>query len=100
MANGTKIFVGPVYTSICEKTKEQIQLFNVFSENEVSLHIFMVAFVKDRECFCYDTYFPHYIMLKAERDEIIGAGGISVSREGEESCIHDWQMKAMDKRFS
>ena len=99
MANGTTIFAGPIYTVICEKTENQIRLFNVFAEDEISLHVFMVAFVKDRDYFRYDTYFPHYAMFKVRRAGIIEGGAVAVSKEGEESCVHDWQKRAMEKRF-
>jgi len=89
------IFVGPIY-SIIRRVGETIRVFNVFAENEISLHIFMTRFVENRDGFRYDTFFPHYVMLETRRVEIIEGGAVAVSKEGEESCIHDWSMKALE----
>ena len=99
MANGITIFAGPIYFSVCKKTGKAISIFNVFSENEVSLHIFMAAFVKDRNYFRYDTFFPHYTVTEGRRDEIIEAGAIETDKKGEEECIHNWHIKVIENRF-
>ena len=97
--NNNKIFVGANYSALCKKTQKEIQMFDVFAKNEVSLHFFMVKFDKDRNYFCYDTFFPHYAVPAEKRTEILEAGAIEVDREGEKKCIHDWHIKAVNHRF-
>jgi hypothetical protein len=60
------------------------------------LKIFMSEFAGH---FCYNTYFPHYVVSGDQRRDLIRAGAVSVDEETERKCIHEWQDKALQDRF-
>lgn len=95
--NSLKIFVGSVYIVTRKKTQEK--MFDVFAENLISLHIFMAVFDMGRNYFCYDTFFPHYIVPVEIRAQILEAGATEIDREGEKKCVHDWHIKAVNHKF-
>ena len=99
MNNNIKIFAGPVYFFINEETQEETQMFDLFAEDEMDLHFFMIKFDKERNYFRYDTFFPHYAVPINKLVEILKAGAIKVDKESEKKCIHDWHLKAVNHRF-